>query len=210
MAMKKVSAAQGGTLVEMANAKSVGSARFEKALNDGRFARLLDQLTAEDEPVWRKLTDTSISVNLGASPKLPFNGGLIEQHTGTSWVTVERREDGLYVDNRKIVLHLSERQQGDKRVLGYKLRSELSGKPALNANVIDALFENTHLLPENWKKNERGEILFIYFWATIYRDPDTDDLYVRALCFDDGAWLRYYYWLDGDWYRQHPAALLAS
>ena len=48
-------------------------------------------------------------------------------------------------------------------------------------------------------------------WRSVCnRNPDTDNLYVRNLYFNDGAWNRNYNWLDDDWNRQNPAALLET
>ncbi|MEX2090624.1 MAG: hypothetical protein WD989_00625 [Candidatus Paceibacterota bacterium] len=155
-------------------------------------------------------------VNLPAAPSLPFKGATVEQHIGDGVAFIEPRPDGLWMSIggtmsfRKIVLHLSERQMNGKYLKGYKLREELSGKPVLNANVLDALAENIDLIPEDWKRDEKGNIRFIFFWGTIYRNPDTDYLYVRYLYFNDGTWLRDYGWLDLDWLALDPAALLAS
>lgn len=162
------------------------------------------------EPLWKKVSDTAINVNFGFSPKLPFDGARIEKHLGTGWVPVEKRADGLYVDGRKVVFHLSNRQQSGKRLKGYELRNELSGKPVLNANLLDALCENSHLISEDWKKDERGNIRYIYFWGTVYRNLRSDNLYVRYLCFRDGSWGRDYGWLGRDWGGHRPAAVLAS
>ncbi len=162
------------------------------------------------EPFWKKISKTSISVNLGFSPKLPFDGAVIEKHNGDGWVLVQKRKDGLYVGGHRIILHLSERQQNGKSLKGYELREELTGKPVLNANVLDALFENQHLIPEDWKKDENGNIRYIFFWGTIYRNPGTGNLCVRCLYFRVGSWYRNYGWFDSDWRGNAPAALLAS
>ena len=177
-------------------------------------------VSEELEPLWKKVSDTAINVNLGFSPKLPFDGAEVVQHIGSgprfaegsgeaSWVPVEKRVDGLYVDGRKVVLHLSKRQQNGKQIKGYELRDELTDKPVLNANILDALYENTHLIPEDWKQDENGKIRYIFFWGTIYRFAD-GSLYVRYLCFYGGGWLRRFFWLSFDWSFNYPAALLAS
>ena len=155
------------------------------------------------------LGPTTIVVNLAASPKLPFNGAEVESHIGEGWVIVEKRTDGLYVNGRKVVLRLSRRQQNGKSLKGYELREELTGKPVLNANVLDALCDNPHLIPEDWKKDERGNTRYIFFWGTIYR-YSSGFLYVRCLYFHDGTWHRLYFWLDGVWDGYDPAVLLAS
>ena len=164
---------------------------------------------AEDAARVITLNPTTIAVNLAATPKLPFNGAEVEQHIGEGWAIVEKRVDGLYVNGRKVILHLSKRQQNGKSLKGHDLREELTGKPVLNANILDALADNPHLIPEDWKKNEQGNTRYIFFWGTIYRRAD-GDLCVRYLYFNDGTWYRNYYWLDDDWHGINPAALLAS
>jgi len=163
------------------------------------------------EDVLRVITinETTIAVNLSATPKLPFDGVTVEQHVGNGWAIVEKRTDGLYINDRKVVLHLSKRQQNGKRLTGYELREELTGKSVLNANIFDALHNNSHLIPEEWRRDEKGNARFIYFWGTIYRNA-LGHLCVRYLYFDGDAWYRYYIWLDVGWYDDSPAVLLAS
>lgn len=162
-----------------------------------------------EEPLWKRVSETAINVNLGFSPKLPFDGAEIEKHVGSGWVPVEKRIDGLYVDGRKVILHLSRRQQNGKWLKGHDLRDELTGKPVLNANILDALYENAHLIPEDWKRDETGNILYIFFWGTVFRCASGLP-YVRFLYFLDGRWDRLYFWLVDDWVSGNPAAVLAS
>lgn len=164
---------------------------------------------AEDAARVVTLNPTIIAVNLAATPNLPFNGAEVESHIGEGWAIVEKRTDGLYVNGRKVVLHLSKRQQKGKTLQGHELREELTGKPVLNANILDALYDNPHLIPENWKKDEDGNTRYIFFWATIYH-YSYGDLCVRYLYFSDGSWGRDCSWLDGIWGGGCPAALLAS
>ncbi len=190
-------------------------------LSEDTKNRLVDELVAKliteativppvPEPLWRKINDTTISVNLDFSPKLPFDGARVERHEGHGWFGVEKRADGLYVGGRKVELYLSQRQLNGKTIKGYELRDEVTKKVVLNANILDALYENQHLIPEDWKRDDKGNVRYIFFWGTIYRNPETDSLYVRCLYFNDGAWHRFYYWLDIDWDDNSPAALLAS
>ena len=164
---------------------------------------------AEDATRVIPLNPTPIAVNLAAIPKLPFNGAEVEQHIGEGWAIVEKRADRLYVNGRKVILHLSKRQMNGKSLKGYDLREELTGKPVLNANVLDALADNPHLIPEDWKKDEQGNTRYIFFWATVYRNSH-GDLYVCSLYFYDGVWSRDYDWLDSVWDGYYPAASLAS
>ncbi len=164
---------------------------------------------AEDASRTITLNETTIAVNLGAIPNLPFDGAVVEQHIGDGWAIVEKRTDGLYMNGRKVILHLSKRQQNGKTIQGYDIREELTGKPVLNANILDALADNTHLIPDDWKKDENGNVRYVFFWATIYRGA-IGYLYVRYLYFHGRAWFRDYFWLGGGWYGRSPAALLAS
>src|SRR3989344_5392983 len=165
-----------------------------------------EKQTAEDATRATTLNETTIAANLGASPKLPFNEAEVEQHIGEGWAIVEKRSDGLYLNGRKVVLYLSRRQQNGKLLKGYDLREELTGKPVLNANLLDALYDNPHLIPEDWKKDDRGNTRFIFFWGTIYRGS-AGSLCVGCLSFGDGSWNRSYCWLDDDWNDNNPAAL---
>ena len=163
------------------------------------------------EDVARTITinETTIAVNLGAVPKPPFDGTEVEQHIGKGWSIVEKRTDGLYVDGRKVILHLSKRQKNGKLLKGHELREELTGKPVLDANIFDALLSNLHLIPEDWKKDENDNTRYIFFWGTIYRYSN-DDLCVRFM-FYSGSLLNYgNSSLDLDWDDNDPAALLAS
>ena len=164
---------------------------------------------AEDAARVITLNPITIAINLGSTPKLPFNKAEVKENHGCSWAIVEKRAEGLYVNGRKVVLYLSRRQQNGKSLKGYDLREELTGKPVLNANLLDALAGNPHLIPEDWKKDENGNTRYVFFWATIYRDAH-GCRYVRYLSFHDGSWHRDCNWLAHDWHGSFPAALLAS
>lgn len=151
----------------------------------------------------------TIRVNLDAPPTLPFKGATVETNKGGGWVMVQKRADGLYVDGRKVILHLSERQKGGKVIRGYELRDEVTNLPVLHPNILDALYEHRHLIPEDWKQDENSNAIFIYFWAVTYRRQD-GDVYVRCLYWSGGAWRRLYDWLSNDWSVSDPAAVLAS
>lgn len=86
---------------------------------------------------------------------------------------------------------------------GNKLRKEIASKPVLNANVLDYLLANPHLIPEEWKGKS------IFFWGTIYRDSG-GRLYVRYLYWCGDGWDWGSRWLVGVWDGCSPAALRAS
>lgn len=100
----------------------------------------------------------------------------------------------------KIKLHLSPNQQGGKFIEGNKLRNELSGELALDANVLDYLLKNTAIIPEECKHKA------VFFWGTIYRGP-LDRLYVRFLYFRGERWYSNYRELGSLWGGGNPAAV---
>ncbi len=117
----------------------------------------------------------------------------------------------LELDPSQLKLHLSENQKNGRVVEVNSLKKELEDNkvPVLNACILDYLLAHPELIPESWKKDENGNTRYIYFWGTEYRHPD-GDLYVRYLCWRDGAWLWSDGWLGNAWDAQFPAAILAS
>ena len=153
------------------------------------------------------------TTDLAAPPRLPFDNAEEVKHVGKGVVEIElRSDDNLYIDGKKVVLPLSERQMDNKRIVGNELRQELEDgtQVLLNSNVLDYLYDHPELFPEHWKKNERDETLYIFFWGSIFRNPSNGDLYVRYLYWDDGELDRRCSWLDFVWYRRLPSASLAS
>lgn len=153
--------------------------------------------------------ENTIRVNLDAPPMLPFDGAAVVTNKGGGWVTVQKRDDGLYVDGHKVILHRSERQKDNKVIGGYELRNEVMNLLVLHPNIMDALYEYSHLTPEDWKKDENGNIIFIYFWETTFSDPG-GSVCVRCMCWSSGAWGRRCRWLSSGWRSYGPAAVLAS
>lgn len=145
-------------------------------------------------------------INCDADPFTP-SGWTVESHT----------KGGQFVfDPAKIKLYLSPNQQDSEQdsevIEGNKLRKELANELVLNANVLDYLLKNPQLIPEDWKKDEKGNTRFIFFWGTIYRGSSGGlcGLCVRCLCFSGGRWHWDYDWLGSDWSGHSPAALRAS
>jgi len=124
--------------------------------------------------------------------------------------TVEQHQQGgqLTFDPSQIELYLDAGQKSGKYIEGNKLRKELTDKstPVLNANVLDYLLKNPHLIPEEWKKNGQGNTRYIFFWGTVYRRRD-GGLCVRCLCWGGGRWDWGNVWLDSDFCGSGPAAV---
>lgn len=107
-------------------------------------------------------------INLDADPFTP-NGWQVEQHT---------KGGHFKWGSTQVKLHLSKGQKNGKYIVGNMLRDELKGKLVLNANVLDYLLKNPHLISEEWK----GKAVF--FWGTIYRYSDG---YLCVRCLDWGG-----------------------
>ncbi len=126
------------------------------------------------------------------------------------WKVEEHQKGGAFKWNpAEVKLHLDSGQKNGKRIEGDKLRKRLKGMPVLNANVLDYLLKNPQLIPEDWKKDEKGNIHYIFFWGTIYR-YSVGRLCARCLCWSDGGWRWDARRLDLDWYGDDPAAVRAS
>lgn len=106
-------------------------------------------------------------------------------------------------DAQKDALYLSKGQRNGKWIEGNELRKELADKPVLNANVLDYLLANPHIIPEEWK----GKAIF--FWGTIYRGRN-GRLLVRDLSWRGDGWGWSAGWLDLGWDGSNPAAVPAS
>ena len=99
----------------------------------------------------------------------------------------------------KIELWLSEKQKKEGE-FGKGFRKEIEKLDGvMNANVLDRLLENTHLIPEYWKDG------FVYFWGTIYRDV-SGNLCVRRLYWVGHKWTSHYSLLAQVFYCNCPAA----
>ena len=115
--------------------------------------------------------------------------------------SVEEHTKGAQLewDLAKIDLYLCKEQEKGW-IEGNKLRKKLKNQPALNANVLDYLLANRHLIPEEWKNK------YVFFWGTIYRDS-YGNLYVRSLNWYGSEWLWYFNWLGDHWYVDDPAVV---
>ena len=99
-------------------------------------------------------------------------------------------------------LYFSELQGSSSAVCGDKLLEELKDKPVLNANVLDYLLKNPQLIPEEWKSKA------VFFWGTIYCDPD-DCPCIRYLYSGNGKPTAFEYWLGEKFTSLSAAAVLS-
>lgn len=125
----------------------------------------------------------------------------------------------LEFDPADIVFHLADDQVRGESMDEIGLIEKLSGLTLLKSNVSDYLLANPNLIPEEWKRDEHGQIRRIYFWGTVFRDPE-GCRFIRCLYWHDDKWDSYdhmlldeedhdYYWLHSEFNDQNPAAVLA-
>ena len=133
-------------------------------------------------------------IDLDADPRIPYDGWKVEEH----------KKGGQFKwDALKVQLFLNKKQQDGGSIEGNKLRKELADMPVYNANLLDYLLDNPHLIPEEWKGKA------VCFWGTIYRHSD-GNLCVRFLVWNGGLWKQGNYWLGGHFDAGFPSAVAAS
>jgi hypothetical protein len=120
-------------------------------------------------------------INLDAAPYLPDDWWEVEEH----------QKGGQFKwDASKIALRLYE-DHSPGGSFSNQLREKLKGRPVYNANLLDYLLKNPHLIPEEWRDKE------VFFWGTIYRNSGVvpnmfqrGDVCVRTLLWEelDGKW----------------------
>lgn len=126
------------------------------------------------------------------------------------WRVEEHKNGGqMKWDPSRVTLYLSDNQKGNKHIEGNNLRKELENLPVQNANVLDFLLKHVELIPEAWKRDERGNTCCIFFWGSVYRDS-YGCFCVRCLYWDVSVWRWSYRWLEGYWGSEGPATVSAS
>lgn len=117
-------------------------------------------------------------IDLDSQPFIPYHSMNVEEH----------KKGGQFKwDPAKVKLFFNKKQQDGGIMEGNKLRKELADHPVYNANLLDYLVYNPHLIPEEWKSK------MVFFWGTIYRGPEGTA--VRYLYFRNNRWQRDHYWL---------------
>ncbi|MBP6943186.1 MAG: hypothetical protein KBB55_04050 [Candidatus Buchananbacteria bacterium] len=157
------------------------------------------------------LNHNTLCVNLDALPKLPLQDVTESTNRRGGWAIVQKRDDGdLYVNDRKVILYRSHLQGGDTAIRGHDLHVELAGIDVLHPNILDALMEHKHLIPEYWKQGDDGKSILIHFWGVTFC-ISAGGVCVRTLCWDADAdaWADHYIsWLSVDFKDYYPAAAL--
>lgn len=130
--------------------------------------------------------EKTIRVNLDFPPRIPLERATVETNIQGGWVEVQRREDGLYVSGRKVLMFLSEPQKEGKKISGHDLWDELSSFSVIHPNVGEALLKYPHLIPEEFERDVDGNTIYLGFWGATFR-------------FQGGVWVRIIYRNQNKW-----------
>lgn len=171
--------------IKLAGRRAGATAEDLKVLAEGdNLAKILPVLRGFAEVTMRKLV-----IDGDAKPYCPENWS-VESHL---------KMGQTEFDPSKIELWLAEGQKNGW-VNGKVLRKEIEKlEGVMNANMLDGLLKNQHLIPESWKGKA------VMFWGTIYR-ASYGNLCVRYLYWHGDAWYWSYYWLGYDFLGFNPAA----
>lgn len=91
-----------------------------------------------------------------------------------------------------------------------KLKRLKAGKHIrLDAKIFQTLWENQHLIPQQWKEKTNGNTTYIFFDGTVLRGP-SGYRYVLCMYWLVGRWYWHYCFLDYGWDANDPSAVLAS
>lgn len=118
-------------------------------------------------------------------------------------IVVHQHGGLLQWDPSKVKLWFASEQKHGRWMESHKLSEAVENKSPLNANVLDYLIANPHLIPETWKKYKS-----IIFWGTVYR-TDTNSVYVRYLHWT-GHWASMNHYFSNSVPNGDPAALRVS
>ena len=136
-----------------------------------------------------------------------------EAFIGKGWKVVEEDERSLAlteVDLTKVRL-VTCLKKGESSIKGEEKLKRLkeAGHIRLDAAVFKALWDNKHLIPEDWKKEINGYRTYIYFDATVLQGP-SGYRYVLYLYWGGGGWRWFYDWLEDGWSSIGPSAVLVT
>lgn len=128
-------------------------------------------------------------------------------------VVVELRDDGNYVNGRKVELRLAPCQTGGDAD-GSLIHRQLWDVHALHPNILDALFENQQLIHESWKMPVEDKARFVCFRGVQFQSTLPGNArwtwYIRLLCWEQGRWVRSYRTRNSLWNSRYFAAVLSG
>ena len=110
-------------------------------------------------------------------------------------------------DATRLELYVDDAQKNNGRSTAARVRERLTGKPVLNADVLDYLLRNPQLIPEDWKrKDKRRNARPSSFGApstAVQIAPTT----FASCAGKNNMWAWDFFWLGSLWQDNFPAAL---
>ncbi|MES2224699.1 MAG: hypothetical protein V4478_01795 [Patescibacteria group bacterium] len=143
-------------------------------------------------------------IDLDADPITPYERMTVIEHT----------KGGQFMwDPKKIQLFLHDLQKEENGISlseAVRFHAEVNSRQVFNANLLDYLLDNQHLIPEEWRANADGTKRYVCFWGTryvMYRLISA----IRYMHFEGGVWYSSYFGCVGKRWDAHcPAAILAD
>ncbi|MBI3251414.1 MAG: hypothetical protein HYZ62_00715 [Candidatus Andersenbacteria bacterium] len=149
----------------------------------------------------------SFEIDLAASPHAPRQAPHIHRHYGQGRVKLASDHDNLYIGNKRVTKYRSMKQLGGLLIKGLDLYRELAQLPILNACVLDKLVQEPQLIPNTWKRDALGNVIFTIFWDTIFISTE-GLMYVHALyCGSSSIWQKHAFQLEHSFLEHYQAAI---
>ncbi len=142
--------------------------------------------------------------------KLNFSGDFDPVFVGKDWKVLTDTDNGIGIDITKVRFETCLKEDeasttGEERLIRLKAANHSS----LGGKAFRTCWENRTSLPESWKKDENGNIRFIFFDGLVLLNP-VGRRFTLYLCWRDGEWRWRYIWLGHDRDARSPSAVLAN
>lgn len=143
------------------------------------------------------IDENTILVNLNAIPDLVLREGWPmptkpEEH----WVEVQKRTDGLYLGNQKLILRFSEGCAGQYPFQGYELYLDWDRSRVDNINIAYMFLEHPSMFPKEWEDSWLDrKIWFSVGFGRGYRGGTWYAL--RGISRKDSLWEVSHFYKDG-------------
>lgn len=209
MSRKLVTSRQTDSIRDMANAKGVTCAEFQKALDDGSFGRFLDLIrngnyrpVGTKLPIIKKFNPVNFLGKGWSVWRGPADGdGLVGDED------IDPRGEALTEVEFSKVVFTNDLKPNEISITGEeKLRRQKeSGVVRFGGNVFLACWENNDRLNDLVPKH----VNILVFTGMVLRGPrgHRDFLYLFRYA---GGWSWDYYYLGNDWYDNSSSVGLAS
>lgn len=117
--------------------------------------------------------------NLLTKPTIP-NGCQMDKHFYTGHFTKEVKKIQLFEPTNRVTLNKQDDNASMRITVSMLAKTGVDGfgvikeleqlrRRTANANVLDYLFKNQYLIPEDWKVDENGITRHVHFLGTLYK-----------------------------------------